>query len=497
MSFLSKLAEEVLPIEYLTEVSDFENPSKGNIYTLSASSGAQNAVARFLSRYGVDLKGIAPFIFVRRAKKEDFSDNLDFPILGTAPKKERHSVMRASSGYEFLSHEKYFNYVRGAQKTGNAHEFYVAAFIKFPNESEFDPKNKSTNYLKDVVKRVGMYEFFKNKEKETEKLISAIRDTKKSIIEDARRAAERFHENTLDAYNVDKIQWYGAESATSDSSGSKSNVADLIVYSKKGDEFNVSLKYGEGQMKNLTAKTTLKIITEQYDEIIDEIEENKQFMEELLNIDSIKIDNLVVSIINFVLDNPENIIASMDEMLVEKLRMVSGWDDWNRMGGQDKKKFSLNIGEKATGEVKEEWRRLREIYLFPVLKQFMEKELNNEEEIQRDKLIKLYKKIFSIEKKEYIYISSAKYIQMPSEERFEEIIDAFEFSHNLQWSGSNPVLILNVALSGKSKDILSVDLNFRWTNGQLVGDLGAKASAVKFIGLSDREVSDILNGNFN
>jgi len=293
------------------------------------------------------------------------------------------------------------------------------------------------------------------------------------ILSDASSIAIKFREKAKPG-TVKKVWWTGP---TNDAS--KWGAADIVVVSSKG-KFPVSLKFGVGQLKNLSINTVGEVlgIAASGKNVVDDIETTyaavfnrytKKWIEYLQSFSYEKYGN---DSMNIVIDETIN-IQTWDEY--QKSNLQNPEKAYRSINVKYKKtsaynrlrKFCAKIYENANNVDKAEWTG-------KIRKEFYEKTLGAFFKTQEAKFKKNVKKLFevqlSVQEEDYWYAAKGgKDLKLiPGKKTFEEGIKNLKVEYSFEESGTGYIIPLKVSTK-KNELLLEIKIIFRWKFGEMVG----------------------------
>tara|TARA_Y100000004_G_scaffold169738_1_gene204254 strand:+ start:336 stop:1661 length:1326 start_codon:yes stop_codon:yes gene_type:complete len=312
---------------------------------------------------------------------------------------------------------------------------------------------------------------------------------KPKIISDAKSVASKLRSQ----FGQAKLVWWTGP--TNDAS--KFGAADIVIDKKYG----VSLKYGAGQLKNLTvnsfAQTVLgsssdvnimKDIMNTYSKDFDKMTKDWMalFVKEIghsKNKDAIKLaKKLSSSAKTWTTYQKQKLTIKEVELLIDAANM-KGINP-----GKIQKK-GLRYLCKKLFELRKwpEWSKQRNVHFNKIFGGFFR---GVEPEI-KDGLGRLFKKQLSVQEYDLYYAAKGgkdfKYI--PGEKSFDELTKDLQFSYAYKPSGSGYEFVLNI-MNESGKQLGSISIKFRWKDGQMNGTIVSTSDAKWLV----KDWSEIIPG---
>ena len=293
---------------------------------------------------------------------------------------------------------------------------------------------------------------------------------KPSIISDAKSLASKIRSK----FGTASIVWWTGP--TNDAS--KFGAADIVVDKKYG----ISLKYGAGQLKNLTVNTFAQTVLGS--------NPNVNVMKDIMKTYSGEFDKMttdwVALFVNEVKLTKNKLAIKLAKSIASS---TSTWDSYQKkklklteieLLVNALKITSLNVGKtekqgvryliKKLFEIKKwpQWQKTRNTYFNTIFGGYFR---SIEDNISNG-LGKLFKKQLSVQENDLYYAAKGgkdfKYI--PGEKAFDKLTSRLQFTYQYNPSGSGYEFVLNI-LNEAGKPLGSISIKFRWKDGQMNGTI--------------------------
>lgn len=277
--------------------------------------------------------------------------------------------------------------------------------------------------------------------------------------------------------SVKKIIWTGATN-----SSSEYGAADIVVSSTKG-QFPISLKFGKGQLKNLSINTIASTLFAS--------EENEDFISKIIVSEKAKFDELTKKWLSLML----TLVDKDTKKLIEGMHLDS-WDKYQKAKFPSENvktiysKNKLNVDlEKAKvlyvryffGKVYEhnkslapKWREIKQEYFDAIFNDYFNS--NERRQIINKNLKKLfYDQISSSDIDLYYAAEGGKKIYLiPSRKKLDALVKKLNFSYKTESSPSGYRFYIFV--TNKKEEIATIDIMFRFIFGEMNGNLSTTST---------------------
>ena len=311
-----------------------------------------------------------------------------------------------------------------------------------------------------------------------------------AYIKDALNLAIKFR-TKANITSVKKVLWTGP---TNDSS--QYGAADIVVFTNK-DVFPISLKYGKGQLKNLSMNSIGDILeitkpNNNEDAVVGEIIENYRN----------EWDKLTRAWIKWIGDQIAVNHTKALEIFMNNAKNFKTWDDFNnrpiKINNIEKLYNLCKIHYKDKTSYKHFRKFCAKYYetYFPVnqsnewtekiRKKAFENTIGAYFKSQESKFKKNVKKLFavqlSIQENDYWYAANGgKDIKLiPGKVRFENGIKNLKVTYSFENSGTGYIIPL-VVENKKNEKLLEIKIIFRWVQGQMFGNISTASVKKEYI----------------
>ena len=311
----------------------------------------------------------------------------------------------------------------------------------------------------------------------------------KKIISDAKSIAN----NIRSKFGTAKVVWWTGP--TNDKS--KFGAADIVIDGKYG----ISLKYGAGQLKNLTVNTFAQTVLGSNPDI----NVMKDIMKTYLN----SFNNMTKAWLELF---TKEVQATKNTAAIALAKSIASsnntWEKYQKksLTSDEIELFvnalqltSLNISKTKDGglrylikklfEIKPwpQWQEIRNVYFNTIFGGYFK---SIEADIANG-LRDLFKKQLSVQENDLYYAAKGgtdfKYI--PGEKAFDNLTSKLQFTYAYNPSGSGYEFLLSI-LSETGKPLGSISIKFRWKDGQMNGTIITTSDAKWFV----KDWSEIIPG---
>ena len=294
------------------------------------------------------------------------------------------------------------------------------------------------------------------------------------VLNDA-RALSNIIRSQLKLNNIKNVLWTGP---TND--GSKFGAADIVVITNS-KKYPISLKFGKGQLKNLSMNTiakTLQIPTKGEDMLADM---HDMFAPEW--------NKLVKEWFKFISDNLK---INQKNALAKETIGIKTWEEFQSrkindpvtfygiMGIKYKPKPNYVFLKKALSKIYSDILKPSQQTLWTQKIRFNSFEkiigvyFNSFKKLFDANVKKLFALQLSVSDDDFYYIASGgkEWKMIPGIETFNKKLKNLTIKHDLRTSGSGYVIPLIVSTDPQQKNILlEIRITFRWSKGEMVGEL--------------------------
>ncbi len=294
-----------------------------------------------------------------------------------------------------------------------------------------------------------------------------------NLINDATKLAKSIR-NVIGIPDANKsVYWTGP---TNDSS--KYGAAD-ITYIKNSVVQPISLKYGKGQLKNLTLNTFGDIILSGI------IPDNETFGKILFSgYNSIVWDSLTKEWVNLFSSN----IPELSDVLHKYSSLT--WDEYQKSVMSDEEiefiKDTTNIKIKTNklkdilrklydNNIKDQWRNIKSKHFDHLFNTYF---TNNKDKMKKN-LFKVFVKQMSVSKDTDMWYAAnggKKIIFIPNSDSFNRIGSFLNFDVESKSSGGSYTVTLTVGIGDNNIILIKIKMNIRWATGQMNGKPSVKSS---------------------
>lgn len=309
------------------------------------------------------------------------------------------------------------------------------------------------------------------------------------IISDAKSLAAKIR-STFGTASV--VWWTGP---TNDAS--KFGAADIVVDKKYG----ISLKYGKGQLKNLTVNTfsqavlgsnsdvnVMKDIMKTYSGSFDKM--TKGWVSLFANEVKLTKNKAAIKLAKSITSSASTWKTYQKKKLkLEEIELLANSLQMTGLNINKTQKKGVKYLIKKLFEIKKwpEWQSVRNIYFNTIFGGYFK---SIENDISAG-LGNLFKKQLSVQENDLYYAakggSDFKYI--PGEKAFDKLTSTLQFTYQHNPSGSGYEFILNI-LNEAGKALGSISIKFRWKDGQMNGNIITTSDAKWLV----KDWSEIIPG---
>jgi len=314
---------------------------------------------------------------------------------------------------------------------------------------------------------------------------------KPALIADAKSIASKIRSNFGRAK---KVWWTGP---TNDAS--KFGAADIVVDGKYG----VSLKYGAGQLKNLTVNTFAQAILGSNPKVNIMKEIMKEYSSDFNKMTG---DWMKLFVKEFELSKNKTAIAEAkklqrsvgsdwskyqkQKMTPEQIDLLASVAGLKGLNVSKTQKAGLRYFCKKLFEVKKwpEWQKVRNVYFNNIFGGYFR---SIEPEIKAG-LASLFKKQLSVQESDLYYAAKGgkdfKFI--PGEKSFDTLTKDLQFNYEYKPYGGGYEFILSIA-NPQGKKLGTISIKFRWKDGQMNGSIITTSDAKWLV----KDWSEIIPGS--
>lgn len=364
---------------------------------------------------------------------------------------------------------KFYNWLNEAKtsQTEDLHEIFFALSIlgKISKDNSFGSVNSIDEILNFIEKNKSKL----GKKNETvntlkEYIEGELDPKQKSLLKDAHKAGKSAIKEIIDGYNIKINDVVSVERVFGAGESGTKVIADdkVVVQIKSGkDTISISLKYGAGQFNNLSVPFIIKkLYGIEIKGILDAVYKTSYGKR--------AIDDTLRYYISKINENNPDIEDKIDNNIT--------FDKFKRLS-MPRRKVYRKLYSNLDNKIKDEYLN-KKIKIHEAIDSFLD---DNKTPIpSQEDYIELLSYLLRSEKDtSYLYVAKGgkKTLFMPSEDALRN----HEFDIKVKKSkktGASYKRDVDIYVDGKK--IIGVDLNFRWSQGQFMGDYSQKGSKLEF-----------------